>query len=235
MILGWINHLYSFVQGKEEISLLSHCKAGPPAPLPWPSSPSHYLKGHLAKTKGQGKHRVLQDPDLRSLRATPPPQRLPSLLCILPGAVGCLFPLEACWRTQLRAPGEGAAGEQVSSRAAGSLPKGPAMAKDSGLCHHEAVQVASLPHHSILPCRQPPGTACSQPPGGRLMFPVLQGTTWLRFGSPNGSISQAGPTLVPTSYSPPWGGDLVTQGEPGLCRVPCSVSHMFCKTESGIS
>lgn len=65
------------------------------------------------------------------------------------------------------------------------------------------------------------------------MFPGLQGTAWLRSGSLNGSISQAGPTLVPASYSPPWGGDLVTQGEPGLCRVLCSVSHMFCKTEMG--
>lgn len=65
------------------------------------------------------------------------------------------------------------------------------------------------------------------------MFPGLRGTAWLRLGSLKGSSSQAGPALVPVSFGLSWRGDLVTQGEPGLCRLACSISHLFCKAETG--
>lgn len=53
-------------------------------------------------------------------------------------------------------------------------------------------------------------------------------------GSLKCSISQAGPTLTgPSNLQSPWRGDLVTEGEPGPCRLRCSVSHLFCKTETG--
>lgn len=50
-------------------------------------------------------------------------------------------------------------------------------------------------------------------------------------------MSQAGPTRTGPSIlqcpppHPPH--DLVAQGKPGLCRVPLSLSHLFCKIETG--
>lgn len=46
---------------------------------------------------------------------TSSPQLLPSLLCSLPGAEGCLSQLVACGGQSSRSPQEGAGGEQVSS------------------------------------------------------------------------------------------------------------------------
>ena len=70
---------------------------------------------------------------------------------------------------------------------------------------------------------------------GQLIFPVLPGEAllgWTWFSKC--SISHAGPTLTgPSILQSPWRGDLVTEGEPGLCRLPCSLSHLFCKTETG--
>lgn len=83
-----------FIQGKKnemEVSLLSPCWEGSHGSSALTNLPLPSLKGPLPKTKGKGKQRFLQGPN-GSLEdsgpAVSPPQLLPPLLCILPGAGG---------------------------------------------------------------------------------------------------------------------------------------------------
>lgn len=68
------------------------------------------------------------------------------------GLGGCLFQLEAYGAQSSKSRQRGLLGSRC-----------PAWPRTQGRACHEAVKVASLPHdlyHSILSCRQPPGTAC---------------------------------------------------------------------------
>lgn len=76
-----------FREKERETSLFPHCRVGVPGSSALAPLPLLGLKGHLAKSKGKGKHRVLQGPNL-SLPGVVLPSPLPNSC-----HVSCVF----CW------------------------------------------------------------------------------------------------------------------------------------------